>query len=174
MSTCNTKDALIELWAVFGAMVGVGSSINFNNAASYKGTSMSVSKEARAAGIRAMSATAFVELISHITMGVIYAPIVVCKMMQCQLNSAFVLFSGDNSAIRVASAKFEKADEEVIGMCVQEKIKQELRDMANPAVEQNLLTGLSSVASNLVGMISGGLIVISTTPSCPGVSVGTR
>lgn len=158
MSVCNTKDALIEFWAVFGAMVGAGSGINFNNAASYKGTSMSVSKEARTAGIRVMSATAFVELMSHITMGVIYAPIVAWKMMQCQLNSAFVMFSNDNSAIRVGAAKLDKSDEAAIGMCIQEKIKQELRDMANPAVEQNLLTGLSSVASNVVGMISGGLI----------------
>ena len=158
MSVCNTKDALIEFWGVFGAMVGAASGVNVNNPASFKGTSMSVSTEARTAGLRVMSATAFVELMSHISMGVVYAPIVAWKMMECQLNSAFVVISGGDNVMRVGTAKFDKTDEAAIGLCMQDKIKQELRDMSNPSVDESLQKGMSAVGSNIVSMISGGMM----------------
>lgn len=158
MGVCNTKDAVIEFWAVFGAMVGRASSVNLDNTASYGGTTMSVSKEARTAGLRVMSATAFVELMSHISMGVVYAPIIAWKMMECQLNSAFVVLSGGGSTMRVGTAKFDKHDEAAIGMCMQEKIKQELRDMANPSIDSDLQRDMSGVGSNIVSMVSGGML----------------
>ena len=158
MSVCNTKDALIEFWGVFGAMVGAASGVNVNNPASYKDTSMSVSTEARTAGLRVMSATAFVELMSHISMGVVYTPIVAWKMMECQLNSAFVVISGGENVMRVGTAKFDKTDEAAIGMCMQDKIKQELRDMSNPSVDESLQKGMSAVGSNIISMLSGGMM----------------
>ena len=158
MGVCNVKDSVIEFWAVFGAMAGAASKVDSNNAASYTDTSMSVSKEARTAGIRVMAATAFVELMSHWSMGVVYAPIIAWKMMECQLNSAFVVLSGGSDVMRVGTAKFDKGDEAAIGMCIGEKVKQELRDMANPHVDESLQKGLAAVGSNLVSMYSSRLM----------------
>ena len=158
MGVCNAKDAVIEFWAVFGAMVGSLSSVNLDNSASHGGTTMSTSKEARTAGLRVMAATAFVELMSHISMGVVYAPIITWKLMQCQLNSAFVVITGGGHTMRLGTAKFDKNDEAAIGMCMQEKIQQELRDMASPSVDADLQRDMSGVGSNIVSMISGGLM----------------
>jgi hypothetical protein len=155
MGVCNTKDAIIEFWGVFGAMAGAASGVNF---ASNKDTSMSVSKEARTAGIVVMSTTAFIELMSHFTMGVVYAPIVAWKMMQCQLNSAFVVISGGNNVMRVGTAKFDKADEAAIGMCIQDKIKQELSDMSSDKTDAKMQQGMAAIGSNIVGMVSSSML----------------
>ena len=151
MGVCNAKDAIIEFWGVFGAMVGSVSGVNF---ASHKDTSMSVSKEARTAGFVVMSATAFVELMSHFTMAVVYVPIISWKMMECQLNSAFVVLTAGNNVLRVGTAKFDKADEAAVGMCIQDKIKQELKDMSNDKTDEKLQEGMAAIGSNIVGMVS--------------------
>jgi hypothetical protein len=104
-----------------------------------------------------MSATAFVELMSHFSMAVVYAPIIAWKMMECQLNSAFVVLTFGtigNNVLRVGTAKFDKADEAAVGMCIQDKIKQELRDMSSNKTDEKLQQGMAAFGSNIIAMVS--------------------
>jgi hypothetical protein len=132
------KDIIIQFWSLFGAMI-----VNVITAAtkhkssgamaqSYTDTTMQVSSEARTQAMTTISTTAFVELMVQINLGVVYAPIVVWKMMQCKLDSAFgVLTTGSGTTFKMGSAQFDKADEAAVGVCLGEKVKQALADVSD-------------------------------------------
>jgi hypothetical protein len=163
MYTCQMKDNIIQFWSLFGAMIvnviTTGTRNKRTGAQSYAGTTMQVSSEARTQAMATIQTTAFVELMVHINMGVVYAPIVVWKVMQCKLDSAFgVLSSASDTTFKLGSAAFDKADEAAVGVCIGEKMKQALADVSDANTSNGLKSDISSLISNLSSMITGQML----------------
>ena len=165
MYTCRMKDIIIQFWSLFGALI-LNVATAFSNskskgamAESYAGTTMQLSSEARTQAMTTISTTAFVELMVQINLGVVYAPIVVWKMMQCKLDSAFgVLTTGSGTTFKMGSAQFDKADEAAVGVCLGEKVKQALSDVSDTNTNAALKSDVSSLISNLSSMIAGEML----------------
>ena len=164
MYTCRMKDTIIQFWSLFGAMINnvITKATKKSRGAmaqSYSDTTMQLSSEARTQAMTTISTTAFVELMVHINLGVVYAPIVVWKVMQCKLDSAFgVLSTGADTTFKLGSAEFDKADEAAVGVCLGEKMKQALADVSDANTNQALKSDISSLISNLSGMITGQML----------------
>jgi hypothetical protein len=165
MYTCRMKDIIIQFWSLFGAMiVNVITKVSKNKskgamAQSYADTTMQLSSEARTQAMTTISTTAFVELMVQINMGVVYAPIVVWKIMQCKMDSAFgVLSTGSDTTFKLGSAEFDKADEAAVGVCLGEKMKQALADVSDTNTNAALKSDISSLISNLSSMITGQML----------------
>jgi hypothetical protein len=165
MYTCRMKDIIIQFWALFGSMiVNVITKVSKNKskgamAQSYADTTMQLSSEARTQAMTTISTTAFVELMVQINMAVVYAPIVVWKIMQCKLDSAFgVLSTGSDTTFKLGSAEFDKADEAAVGVCLGEKVKQALADVSDTNTNTALKSDISSLISNLSSMITGQML----------------
>jgi hypothetical protein len=165
MYTCQMKDIIIQFWSLFGAMiVNVITTATKHKsrgamAQSYADTTMQLSSEARTQAMTTISTTAFVELMVQINMGVVYAPIVVWKVMQCKLDSAFgVLSSASDTTFKLGSAEFDKADEAAVGVCLGEKMKQALADVSDANTNKALKSDISSLISNLSSMITGQML----------------
>jgi len=164
MYTCQMKDSIIQFWSMFGAlMVNVITKVSKKSkgatAQSYADTTMDLSSEARTQAMTTISTTAFVELMVQINMGVVYAPIVVWKIMQCKLDSAFgVLSTGSDTTFKLGSAEFDKADEAAVGVCLGEKMKQALADVSDTNTNTALKSDISSLISNLSSMITGQML----------------
>jgi len=165
MYTCKMKDMIIQFWSLFGAMiVNVITQATRHKskgamAQSYTDTTMQLSSEARSQAMTTISTTAFVELMVQINMAVVYAPIVVWKVMQCKLDSAFgVLSTGSDTTFKLGSAEFDKADEAAVGVCLGEKVKQALADVSDTNTNKGLKSDISSLISNLSSMITGQML----------------
>lgn len=165
MFTCQMKDIIIQFWSLFGAMiVNVITKVSKSKsrgamAQSYTDTTMQLSSEARTQAMTTISTTAFVELMVQVNMGVVYAPIVVWKMMQCKLDSAFgVLSTASDTTFKLGSAEFDKADEAAVGVCVGEKMKQALADVSDTNTNKALKSDISSLVSHLSSMITGQML----------------
>ena len=163
MYTCQMKDIIIQFWSLFGAMIvnviTKGTRNKRTGAQTYAGTTMELSSEARTQAMTTISTTAFVELMIQINMGVVYAPIVVWKVMQCKLDSAFgVLSTATDTTFKLGSAEFDKADEAAVGVCLGEKMKQALADVSDANTNQALKSDIASLISNLSSMITGQML----------------
>jgi hypothetical protein len=165
MFTCQMKDVIIQFWSMFGAIlvnvITAGARYKSKNdmAQSYADTTMQLSSEARTQAMTTISTTAFVELMVHMNMGVVYAPIVVWKVMQCKMDSAFgVLSTGSDTTFKLGSSEFDKVHEAAVGVCIGEKIKQALADMSDGKTNKALKSDISSLISNLSSMITGQMI----------------
>ena len=165
MYTCRMKDSIIQFWGLFGAMiVNVATAFSKSKskaglAQSYTDTTMQLSSEARTQAMTTISTTAFVELMVHVSMAVVYAPIVAWKMMQCKLDSAFgVLSPATGSVFTLGAAEFKKADEAAVGVCLGEKVKQALADVSDANTNAALKSDVSNLISHMSGMITGEMI----------------
>jgi hypothetical protein len=160
-TVCSAKDGIVQTFATFGALYAQIPALTLDRA-SREPVSL---QELRYNTERVMVATAVVELLSQVGLGVVYIPLVSAKIMQCQLNDAFLVIEGFGTAIaqgttkadvvkfRMGSEKFDKIDDFAVGMCLTDRFKQDLRDISDPAREQSMLTGLQDIFDGITGLI---------------------
>jgi len=160
-TVCSAKDGIVQTVATFGALYAQIPALTLDKA-SREPVSL---QELRFNTERVMVATAVVEFLSQIGLGVVYVPLVSAKVMQCQLNDAFLVIEGIGTAIsqattqedvvkfRMGSEKFDKVDDFAVGMCLTDRFKQDLRDIADPAREQSMLSGLQDVLDGITGLV---------------------
>lgn len=159
-SVCSAKDGIVQTFATFGALYAQIPALTLDRA-SREPVSL---QELRYNTERVMVATAVVEFLSQIGFGVVYVPLVSAKVMQCQMNDAFLVIEGIGTVIaegtteadmvkfRMGSKKFDKVDDFAIGMCLTDRFNQDLRDIADPAREQSMLSGLQDVLDGITGL----------------------
>jgi hypothetical protein len=160
-TVCSAKDGIVQTVATFGALYAQIPALTLDRA-SREPVSL---QELRYNSERVMVATAVVEFLSQIGLGAVYVPLVASKVMQCQLNDAFLVIEGlgtiiaegttqaDVARFRMGSAKFDKVDEFAVGMCLTDKFKQDMRDISDPAREQSMLSGLQDVLDGITGLV---------------------
>ena len=159
-TVCSAKDGIVQTFATFGALYAQIPALTLDKA-SRESVSL---QELRYNSERVMVATAVVELLSQIGLGVVYVPLVSAKVMQCQLNDAFLVIEGIGTMIseattevdvvkfRMGSKKFDKVDDFAVGMCLTDRFNQDLRDIADPAREQSMLSGLQDIIDGITGL----------------------
>jgi len=159
---CGAKDGIIQSFAMFGALY-VQIPAETLDSASREPLSL---QEIRYNTQRVMVATAVVELLSQIGLGAVYVPLVSSKVMQCQLNDAFLVIEGIATMIaegtthaeivkfRMGSQKFDNINEYAVGMCLTDKFKQDMRDIADPAREQSMLSGMQDILDGVIGLVT--------------------
>ncbi len=161
-TVCSAKDGIVQTFAIFGSLYAQVPALALDDA-SREPLSL---QELRYNTERVMVATAVVEFLSQIGLFVVYVPLVSAKVMQCQLNDAFLVIEGvvrqgalvlegaptDVVRFRMGSAKFDTVDDFAVGMCLTDRFKQDMRDIADPAREQSMLAGLQDVIDGITGL----------------------
>jgi hypothetical protein len=161
-TVCSAKDGIIESIAIFGALYAQIPAHTLDSA-SQEPLSL---QEIRYNTERVMIATAVVEFLSQIGLGAVYVPLVSSKVMQCQLNDAFLVIEGIATTIaqastkadivkfRMGSQKFDQINDYAIGMCLTDKFKQDMRDIADPVREQSISSGLQDIFDGITGLVT--------------------
>jgi hypothetical protein len=161
-TVCSAKDGIVQSMAIFGALYAQVPALTLDRA-SREPVSL---QELRVNTERVMVATAVVQFLSQIGLAVVYVPLVSSKIMQCQLNDAFLIVEGIGNMIsqaatqknvvkfRMGSAKLDKINEFAVGMCLTDRFKQDMRDIADPAREHSILSGLQDVIDGITGLVT--------------------
>ena len=161
-TVCSAKDGIVQSLGLFGALYAQIPAATLD-IASRQPISL---QEIRYNTQRVMVATAVVEFLSQIALGVVYVPLVSSKMMQCQLNDAFLIVEGVAATIaeattkqdivkfRMGNVKFDNINDYAVGVCLTDKSKQEMSDIADPAREQTMTSGLQDIIDGVTGLIT--------------------
>ena len=159
---CTAKDSIIESIAIFGSLYAQIPATTLDSTSQEQ---LSL-QEIRYNTQRVMVATAVVEFLSQISLGAVYVPLVSAKIMQCQLNDAFLVIEGIATTIaqattevdivkfRIGSQKFDTIDDYAIGMCLTDRFKQDMRDVADTAKEQSITSGLQDIFDGITGLLT--------------------
>jgi len=158
---CSLKDGIVETAATFGSLFALVPAMTLDRA-SREPLSL---QELRLKTEEVMVATAVVQLLSQIWLAVVYVPLVLAKSMQCQLNDAFLVIEGigemvaqgttkqDVVKFRMGSKKLDAVDDFAVGMCLSDRFKQDMRDIADPSRAQSMLSGLQDVIDGITGLV---------------------
>ena len=161
-TVCSAKDGIVQSLGLFGALYAQIPAATLD-IASREPLSL---QEIRYNTQRVMVATAVVEFLSQIALGVVYVPLVSSKMMQCQLNDAFLVVEGVATTIaeattnqdiikfRMGNKKFDKINDYAVGVCLTDKSRQDMSDIADPAREQSINSGLQDIIDGVTGLIT--------------------
>jgi hypothetical protein len=92
-------------------------------------------------------------------MFVLYPPIVLWRGMQCQLNDIFLIVVGlskvempsmsSDVTFRIGNSKLDEFEDNAVGVCLTEKVKQDLNDVSDPNTERSMTVALNDIYTGI-------------------------
>jgi hypothetical protein len=152
---CNAKDGIVETNALFGSLYAQVKDSQIDAPTMERASLTSTLAYTE----RTMTSVAIVQFLSQLFMGVLYPPIVLWRGMECQLNDIFLIVVGlakaatpsvtSDVTFKIGNSKLDKFEENVVAMCLTDKMKQDLNDVSDPNTEKSMTVALNDVYTGI-------------------------